>query len=391
MWCTFMLLALAGTPSGQAVPGLEVYDDYFQALVGDDTKLAVQVAVGRGGRVIYSRGFGWAEPGVPLSPDGLFRIASISKPVTSAAVMQLVDQGRLSLDDNIVDRLALSPKDERWRAITLRHLLQHRGGFDRDKSGDPMFKSRQIAADLALPPPADGAAILRWMVSQPLDYTPGERYAYSNFGYMLLGMVIEKVTGVSYEAYCQEHIWRAVGSTRPRLGRSLLAGRAPGEVLLDGAEPPRASVFGAEAELVPTPYGTFYFEPMAAHGGWLASAADLVRFAQAFDDAAHSPLLRPASIAATFARPDAGTDPVWYGLGWSVRDCGQGRLNTWHTGGIPGTSTLLVRRWDGLDWAVLFNRRSDANGKDYAGIADGAMHELAAKVKTWPADRQPVL
>ena len=384
MWCTLMLLTLAGTPSGQAVAGLEVYDDYFQALVGDDAKLAVQVAIGRHGRVIFSRGYGWAEPGVPLSPDSLFRIASISKPVTSAAIGQLVDAGRLSLDDKIVDRLGLTAKDERWHAITLRHLLQHRAGFDRDKSGDPMFMSRRIAADLGVPAPADGPAIVRWMLARPLDFAPGERYAYSNFGYLLLGNVIEKVTGQSYEAYCQEHIWRAVGAARPRLGRSLLADRAPGEVLLDGAEPPRDSVFGEPGTKVPTPYGTFFFEPMAAHGGWLASAADLVRFAQAFDDPAHSPRLSAGTIAATFARPDAGTEPTWYGLGWSVRDCGEGRLNTWHTGAIPGTSTLLVRRWDGLDWAVLFNRRSNADHKDYASAVDGVMHELAAKVKAWP-------
>ena len=86
--------------------------------------------------------------------------------------------------------------DRRWREVTIHQLLQHTGGWDRDKSFDPMFHNNQICEELKIPSPALQKDIIRYMVRQPLDFNPGERYAYSNFGYCLLGRVIEKVTGM---------------------------------------------------------------------------------------------------------------------------------------------------------------------------------------------------
>ena len=132
---------------------------------------------------------------------------------------------------------------------------------------------------------------------------------------------------------------------------------------------------------------------MDAHGGWIASAVDLVHFASAFDSPIQCKILNATSIDAMFARPDgqAGetTDhrpkTVYYGCGWNVRPAGgQGRLNTWHTGSLDGTATLLVRRHDGLNWAILFNSRNGAGGKYLAGAIDGLIHKAADEVKSWP-------
>ncbi|RLT08616.1 MAG: class A beta-lactamase-related serine hydrolase, partial [Planctomycetota bacterium] len=155
------------------------------------------LAVGRGGRVLYARGFGWAnvEAKNSVQPDSLFRLASISKSITGVAVMRAVEQGRLSLDDKLLPRLGeLVPAeipDARWRDITLRHLLQHTGGWDRDKSFDAMFRAVPFAKELGVDPPAKPEHIIRVMLTKPLDFAPGERYAYSNFGYCLLGRVLE--------------------------------------------------------------------------------------------------------------------------------------------------------------------------------------------------------
>lgn len=136
---------------------------------------------------------------------------------------------------------------------------------------------------------------------------------------------------------------------------------------------------------------------MDSHGGWIASAVDLVRFASAFDVPDRSSILRPASIDAMFARPagSAGQNPdgspkdVYYGCGWDVRPVGkQGGRNTWHAGGLDGTSTLLVRRHDGLNWAVLFNCREGADDKELAAAIDGAMHVAADAVTAWPRTDQ---
>ena len=139
------------------------------------------------------------------------------------------------------------------------------------------------------------------------------------------------------------------------------------------------------------------FEAFEAHGGWIASAVELVKFASAFDDPAKSPLLSAKSIEEMWARPAGapGTNdkgkpkPTFYACGWNVRPAGDaGKLNAWHTGYIAGSETLLVRRSDGLNWAVLFNTAHNQNGKMLSGTIDGQVHEAADKVKHWPADDQ---
>src|SRR5262249_48619156 len=152
-----------------------------------------------------------------------------------------------------------------------------------DKSFDPMFRSVDIAKAFQAPPPAQAQHIIRYMLGQPLDFTPGERYAYSNFGYCVLGRIIEKVSGESYENYVKKHVLAPLGIQTRRLGKTLLAGRARGEVTYHdkGTGP---SVFAANlGKQVPLPYGAWYLEAMDAHGGWISSAVDLVRFASAFD------------------------------------------------------------------------------------------------------------
>jgi hypothetical protein len=127
---------------------------------------------------------------------------------------------------------------------------------------------------------------------------------------------------------------------------------------------------------VPWPYGGFCLEAMDAHGGWLASAPDLVRFATSIDkvlDAKSRGLMveRPPSLPAT---------PAYYACGWMARPAGPGKLNLWHNGSLPGTSTLLVIRNDGLVWAALFNDRSHGEGK-----IDSALHQAADAVSDWPS------
>src|SRR5207302_1075124 len=120
--------------------------------------------------------------------------------------------------------------DERWKDVTISHLLHHRGGWDRDKSFDPMFHSGPIVRELKIDPPAGADAVVRYMLRRPLDFTPGARYVYCNFGYCLLGRVIEKVTGERYEDYVKKEVLAPLGIGRMRQGRTLLKDRAPDEV-----------------------------------------------------------------------------------------------------------------------------------------------------------------
>lgn len=359
------------------------------------------LAVVKDGRLVHARGYGWAdkERQQRVEATSLYRIASISKPITAVAVLRLVQQGKLKLDDRAFDFIPLKPlpgakPEPRLRTITIRQCLQHTGGWDRDKSYDPMFRPKLIAEAAKEAAPASASAVIRYMLGQPLDFDPGTRYAYSNFGYCVLGRVIEKLTGKSYEQFVKDAVLVPAGIKAMRLGRSLEAGRAPDEVRYYMPEAETAeSVFPGLPAKVPWPYGAFNLEAMDAHGGWLASAVDLARFAAALHNPEKCPLLKsetwrelhappPATVARAEEGPSKGT---YYCCGFMSRPIDvAGRVNYWHSGSLPGTYTMLVRRWDGLSWAALFNQRSKDRKLD--GEIDPALHRAADAVKEWPKE-----
>lgn len=400
--------------TGRADPKLTAFDEVVSTFVRERKIPGAAIAVTKNGRLVYARGFGYAdiEQKQPVQPESLFRIASISKPITAVAILQLIEQGKLKLDDRCFEILKVEPylpegkhPDPRLKDITVRHLMQHTGGWDRDKSFDAMFRSVEFARVLGAEPPAGPWHVIRYMAGHPLDFDPGERYAYSNLGYCLLGRIIEKVSGQPYDEYVCEHVLKPVGVTRMRIGKTLSEGRADGEVryyetTADGEVAKGPSVFAPHlGELVPQPYGAWHLEAMDAHGGWLASAVDLVKFASAFDDRANSKLLRGETIGTMFTRPtglagydkDGNPRPLSYGCGWMLTTVGEtGRVNQWHTGSLPGTSTILVRRHDGLNWAVLFNTRNDARKEVPSRTIEPLIHQAADAVKEWPEiDRFP--
>lgn len=375
---------------------LASFDDLMRDFVRGQKVVGAALAVSKNSRLVYARGFGLQnrEARQPVEPASLFRIASVSKPFTAAAIMQLVQHKSLDLDAKVCTVLGLNEtQDPRWQQITISHLLHHTGGWDRDKSFDPMFRSVKIARHFKIPPPAMPADIIRYMTAQPLDFDPGGAYAYSNFGYSLLGRVIEHVTRMKYGDYVRRQVLAPLGIGQMQLGATPAAGRRPNEVRyydLKGRTGP--SVIGKIGQQVPLPYGTWCLEAMDAHGGWIASAVELVRFASAFDVPERCRILQRPGIMTMFARPQgpAGykpggqAKPVYYACGWSVREAGRGGHNTWHNGALDGTSTLLVRRHDGLNWAVLFNCREGADGRALADSIDPLVHKAADAVTNWP-------
>lgn len=393
--------------SGVADARLESFDRLMTEFLTENKMPGASLAVARNGRLVYARGFGFGdvEAKTPVQPDSLFRIASISKPITAAAIMQLVERGKLKLDDHLVDLLdvrhegkPVPPGDPRLKDVTVRHLLQHRGGWDRDKSFDPMFRSVKFAKELGAEPPANSWQVITAMWSRPLDFEPGERYSYCNYGYCLLGRIIEKVSGMPYDTYVHKEILEPLGIDSMRIGKTLIEGRAPGEVRYvmgdNGRKKEGPAVLGPTlGEPIAMPYGGWYLEAMDAHGAWIASAPDLVRFASAFDAPRFGTILNAASVETMFSRPDGraghkadGTpEATYYACGWHVRDKQPNNgMNTWHNGYLDGATCLLVRRHDGLAWAVLFNSDTGSNGKSAAVAIDALVHKVANAVKEWP-------
>jgi len=247
-----------------------------------------------------------------------------------------------------------------------------------------MFRPIVAAEAVGAPKPATCETVIRYMLGQKLDFYPGTKYAYSNFGYCVLGRIIERVTGIKYEDFVKREVLEPTGITRMKEGGSLASDDAAGEVHYYNEGTAR-SVFPALTARVPWPYGGFYLEAMDSHGGWIASAIDLVKFANAIDGRRGVTLLSRKSLAELTSRPAPPLPQnslAYYGLGWSVRPVGK-YANWWHGGSLPGTTTLLVRTHHGYCWAALFNSRPEAAGK-LSGDLDSGLWKAFAEVANWP-------
>lgn len=354
------LVSLGGPAFARAVDGItageqEEIAGLAAAYIAEFGAPGVSFAIGRHGSLLYAEGFGVADPatGAKVVPANLFRIASISKPVTSVTVFTLIEQGKLSLDAKVFGRNGIlrsdygTPKDRRIENITVEHLLTHTGGGWPNKGRDPMF----------LHPDFDQRRLITWTLANvPLDHEPGTVHAYSNFGYCLLGRVVEKVTGQRYGAYVRDAVLQRCGIGTMRIGAGPRAERAPNEVVYagQGGDPYRVRVARADS-----------------CGGWIASASDLVRFAMHVDGASNSPnILRPETIG-TMTTPSA-INPK-YAKGWIV-----GPRGWWHNGSLPGTSAILASTRTGLCWAALANtRRRDPNSVGGLNRVAGQMVQAA--------------
>ena len=382
------------TTTGAYNANLSSFDDAMKTFMQMRNIPGGTLAVTKDSRLVYARGYRWDGYNVDaVNPTWLFRIASVTKPLTSMAIMRLVQEGALHLSDHLTTLLSgtlPAPLDSRMNNITVLNLLQHTGGWNRDTTFDPMFYDQPIATYYGTAFPISQQNIMNYMTAtQNLVFAPGTAMNYSNYGYLLLGRIIEKVTGVSYASYMQSHVFGPLGISRIVLGKSEFEYRHTNEVTYFTTAP---NLFtnvrqAGGPQNVMAPYGNFNIENMDSHGGWLATAVDLACFATAFDATGLYPILTQASINQVFAVPSIGTNPdgSWYGCGWAVRTAGSG-LNTWHNGSLTGTSTLMVRRSDGLNWVVLFNQRDDPNdptGSTYGDI-DPALHTAANAVTKWP-------
>jgi N-acyl-D-amino-acid deacylase len=350
--------------SGAAVPGVESFDKEVGALLKKWDIPGAAVSVAKDGRLILARGYGYAdfEAKQVMQPDSMFRIGSITKILTSLAVLHLEEEGRIGLDERFLDVLTQyqlpAGADARLRSVTIRQLLQHSGGWDRNLSGDPTNDEKKIADALGIPSPAGCSDIIRYTMGRRLDFDPGTRYAYSNLGYCILGRIIERISGESYETYVRDHVLAPMQVHALSLGSVRPSARGPYEVKYyeyDGA-PLAQSVFPGEG-LVPLPYGGL--ELLDACGAWIGSTVDLTRVMTAIDGSRLASFLRADTMAEYTANPHiAGwnePDRYWYGLGIFV---GPGPHVWYHGGSFPGEQSQLRRTADGYTWSIITNSRT---------------------------------
>jgi CubicO group peptidase (beta-lactamase class C family) len=321
---------------------------------------ALSVAVGHGGAIVYQDAFGFSDRDnrVAATPENLFRIASVTKTLTSVAIFSLVEAGHTRLADKVFGPGAITgtdyghpPFNPGIEDITVEHLLTHTAGGWHNDRNDPMFKNPQMSQ----------AELIAWTLrTRPLDHPPGENYAYSNFGFCVLGRVIEKITRQPYANYVRAAVFTPCGITDMAIAGNTLAARRPGEVKYYGQGD--------------NPYG-MNVARMDSHGGWIARPADLVQFFMHVDGFATPPnILKPETLeimtTASAANPH-------YAKGWEVNAA----HNWWHNGSLAGTTTIAVRTHSGFCWAGFTNTRRTPSA---IGIdLDRLIWTMVREVKAW--------
>ena len=375
--------------TGLFVPEMTNVDKVFSNFMDDWNIPGGSIAIVKDGRLVYARGFGYAdkESRELVQPDHLFRIASIAKPITAIAIMKLIDDGVINVDAKVFghDGILNGPDyrtmiDSRVKDITVRHLLQHTSGWGFiNGNQDPMFSNEHIAQRMGMIPPVGPGTIIKFMLrKQRLNYEPGTNYFYSNFGYCILGRIIEQISGKSYENYVKTKILNPLGISEMQLAQNLYENKAPNEVkYYDFPSAPLVNTVYRAGERVPFPYGGFNIEAMDSHGGWIASATDLVRLLVAVDGFDPKPDILNQTSIQLMTTPSAANS--YYSMGWAVNPWG----NWWHIGDLPGTSSILVRTNQELGWAVLFNTRP-SNLQNFLGQMDNMVWRAIDKIDKWP-------
>lgn len=338
-------------------------DAYVRGVMEKRHVPGASVAVVRDGKVVLSKGYGLAnvELGVPATPDTVYQLASVTKTFTATAVMTLVKEGKLSLDDRITVRLPGLPKA--WEGVTVRHLLSHTSGI----------KSYTSVKDFGKTARKDYAPreIIALVAGEPLEFPPGEKWAYCNTGYFLLGMLVEKVTGKPYGEFLADRVFRPLGMTHTRANdlRAVIPGRA------QGYEWDGKGLRNGEY-VSPT-------QPFAA-GMLVSSVSDLVKWDAALTGNA---LLDKSSqkLMWTPTRLGGGGE-AGYGLGWATGRVNGHRLVS-HGGGIPGFSTEFAHYPDDrLTVIVLTNAEGGHAGAIARGLAGRVVPALAETVEEPIAD-----
>ena len=292
--------------------------------------------------------------------------------------MKLLGEGKLTLDEHVFGPGGIlnddsyfsnaNITDSRIYKITLRNLLEHSAGWNREipmtpsplppypygfSSSDPISFPLYVTKTLGESNPVSKKALVKFLIERGLDVDPGTEYHYSNIGYLIPGLVIEHITGMSYQDYVKTNILDPIAAFDMHLGKNLLKDKQEREgEYINGYT--TLSCYGT-GEYVPWQYGGWDLEAMDSHGGWIASARDLLRFVLAVDGFSTKPDILTPALIDTMTAPSA-TNPN-YAKGWSVNQYN----NWWHFGSLDGTESFLARSSGGYAWAIILNERTGGN------------------------------
>lgn len=372
------------TMTGPAVPAMSAIDSKVKTFMEQSGTRATGVAVTYKGRLVFARGYTWGEPDYPVTqPTSMFRLASCSKPITSIAIHQLIQQNQLSLDSTMQSILGLTPAqggtmDGKFKDITVRHLLSHTAGWDRNEVPDVPSHETVAQAYGQNTLPITKQQIASYMAGRPLQFAPGAEQKYSNLGYLLLGLIIERKLGMSYVDALTQRVFRPLGLTRPHRTPDGKGAEKPGsvrqhdEALRVGPSMISGTVNGTRP-LVPAAYGGGDFAVAEAFGGWCMAPVDYAKVLAAFALGDKNPLLNKTSVDMMWA---VNVKFPSYTNGWESRTEPNGVRVFQHGGSLPGVTTRILYRTDGWGFAMFCNGN--------AGVPDIYPELTQLPIASWP-------
>ena len=346
----------------------------------------VSLSVMRNDSLLYSKGYGWADDKEPMEPSHILRMASVSKLITAVGIMILQERGQLTLKDQVFGPGGILDDslyntviaDTLYTKITVEDLLRHKGGFSK-KGGDPMFSTRWIMMQNHWKEVPTKEQLTKVQLSRPLKFEPGTWQEYSNYGYLALSMVIEKLSGMSYEDFMQENVLIPAGCVSFKIAGNYYADKHPGEVryyVQKDDEP--AEEFNNSGRKVPRCYGGNNVTGLLGAGAWVGSTPELALLVASIDGKPEVPdIISKESVAAMTEY----FDPDTYSLGWNdTKPTGE-----WtRTGTFAGTSALVKYFPDGECWVFISNT-STYKGPGLAKFTT----ELFEKLRASYSDKVP--
>jgi CubicO group peptidase (beta-lactamase class C family) len=311
----------------------------------------VSLAVCHDGKIVKASGYGLAnvELDVPVTPDTIFQTGSVGKQFTAMGVMMLVEEGKIGLDVKIPNYVPESPAG--WKEVTVRELLTHTSGIA-DYGGEEDTMAKGV---INFRKDYTEEELIQAFANMPVDFAPGERWKYSNTGYVLLGVIIHRVTGEFYGDFLQERIFRPLGMTSTRIisEADIVPHRSSGYRLVKG-------VLKNQEWVSPTLNTT-------ADGALYTNVLDLAKWDAALD---RKLLVKPSSYNAMWTPVrlnDGKTYP--YGFGWSLSGAAGKRVVS-HEGAWQGFTMSISRHVDDR-WTVIVMTNLDSDNSKPERIADG--------------------
>ena len=338
----------------------------------------LSLSVMRNDSLVYAKGYGWAdeEQGERMGPGSIMRVASVSKLITAAGIMKLCEEGRLSLGDKVFGPHGIlrdscytaAIRDKNYYEITVEQLLRHEAGFT-VRGADPLFNTPAIMEYYGLRKAPDARTLVTLMLPRRLRYKPGASHEYSNFGYLLLSLIIEKVTGQDYEHWMQQNVLEPAGCTDAHLARNYYHERYKGEVryYMQDNDPP-VPEYNNSRDSVVRCYGGNDIRGLSGAGAWVISTPELALLVASIDGRSEIPdILSRRSVR----EMTASSHEHKFSLGWNTTDPKEGWVRT---GSLSGTNALIYYFPDGDCW-ILANNTHSWRGPRFAKYLRGLVKQ----------------